>query len=272
MSESTTPHRPKTPGHDRPSRSFRTFRTVSALMMREMATSYGRSPGGYLWAVLEPLGAVAILTLLFSMAFPTPPIGKSFALFYATGFLPFALFNDMSRKVAGAIKFSRPLLSYPAVTYVDALLARFVLTLLTHLVVATIVLGGIMALFEPTARPDLPVVILGFLVAGLIGFGVGVFNCYVMTDFPVWERAWWVLTRPLFMISGIFFTYDNLPPLGQEVLWFNPLIHAVGLVRDGFYLTYDGSYLSLLYVLLFSGFFALVGLALVRLKYRDFLE
>lgn len=263
---------PKAPDRDRPTRSFRTFRTISALMMREMATSYGRSPGGYVWALLEPLGAVAILTLLFSMAFPTPPIGKSFALFYATGFLPFALFNDMSRKVAGAIKFSRPLLNYPAVTYIDTLLARFLLTLLTHLMVATIVLTGITLLFEPTAHPDIPAVILGLLVASVIGFGVGVLNCYLMTDFPVWERAWWVLTRPLFMISGIFFTYDNLPPLGQEVLWFNPLIHAVGLVRDGVYLSYDGSYLSVTYTLVFSGFFSLVGLAMVRLKHQDFLD
>ena len=32
-----------------------TFRTISALIMREMQTTYGRSPGGYLWAVLEPV-------------------------------------------------------------------------------------------------------------------------------------------------------------------------------------------------------------------------
>ena len=70
---------------DRPNRQFRTFRTIAALMMREMATTYGRSPGGYLWALVEPIGAVAILTLLFSLAFPAPPMGKSFGLFYATG-------------------------------------------------------------------------------------------------------------------------------------------------------------------------------------------
>ncbi|MCL7465849.1 ABC transporter permease [Phaeovulum sp. NW3] len=257
---------------DRPNRQFRTFRTIAALMMREMATTYGRSPGGYLWALVEPIGAVAILTLLFSLAFPAPPMGKSFGLFYATGYLPFMLFNDMSGKVAKAIKFSRPLLNYPAVTYVDALLARFFLTLLTHFVVATLLLGGIGLLFEPNIHPDIPRTILGFLAAGLLGFGVGVFNCYLMTDFPVWERAWWVLTRPLFIISGIFFTYDNLPPIGQDILWYNPLLHAVGLVRDGFYITYNGDYISVLYIMLFAAVFGLIGMLLVRLKYRDFLE
>jgi capsular polysaccharide transport system permease protein len=93
-----------------------------------------------------------------------------------------------------------------------------------------------------------------------------------MTDFPIWERAWWVLTRPLFMISGIFFTFDNLPPLGQDILWYNPLIHAVGLTRGGFYITYNDGYVSLLYVLTVSAVLALVGMLLVRLRYRDFLE
>ncbi len=256
----------------RPNRRFRTIRTITALMMREMATTYGRSPGGYLWAFLDPAGAVAILTLMFSFAFPVPPMGKSFALFYATGYLPFTLFNDMSRKVSAAIKFSRPLLTYPAVTYVDALLARFVLTLLTHIVVGMIIIGIGWLLFEPTAHPDVLKILFAFLITGLIGFGVGVFNCYVMTDFPVWERAWWVLTRPLFMISGIFFTFDNLPPLGQDILWYNPLIHAVGLTRGGFYVTYDDSYVSLLYVCTVSAVLSLVGMLLVRLRYRDFLE
>ncbi|MEL6475009.1 MAG: sugar ABC transporter permease, partial [Pseudomonadota bacterium] len=33
-------------------RRFASLRSIIALMLREMATSYGRSPGGYLWAVL----------------------------------------------------------------------------------------------------------------------------------------------------------------------------------------------------------------------------
>ncbi|MCC5956800.1 MAG: hypothetical protein JJU07_11910, partial [Natronohydrobacter sp.] len=43
------------------------FRSISALMLREMATRYGRTPGGYLWAVVEPLGMILILGYAWSL-------------------------------------------------------------------------------------------------------------------------------------------------------------------------------------------------------------
>ena len=93
-----------------------TGRAVMALILREMATSYGRSPGGYAWAVLEPLAGIAPLTVVLSVAFHAPPLGSSFALFYATGLVPFLFYNEISTKVAQSINFSRPLLAYPSVT------------------------------------------------------------------------------------------------------------------------------------------------------------
>ena len=60
-------------------------RATLALILREMSTSYGRTPGGYLWAVAEPVAAVALLTVVFALAFDHPPIGRDFALFYASG-------------------------------------------------------------------------------------------------------------------------------------------------------------------------------------------
>ena len=43
-------------------------RTVVALMLREIATTYGRSPGGYVWALADPILGIALLTLVFQHA------------------------------------------------------------------------------------------------------------------------------------------------------------------------------------------------------------
>ena len=51
----------------KPRRSWATFRTVSALMLREMSTRYGRSPGGYAWALLEPVGAIIVMAIGFGL-------------------------------------------------------------------------------------------------------------------------------------------------------------------------------------------------------------
>ncbi|WP_435260122.1 ABC transporter permease [Thioclava sp. FR2] len=241
-------------------------------MLREMATTHGRSPGGYLWAILEPVAALAIFSVGFSLLFNSPPLGNSFPLFYATGFLPFMLFNDVANKMATSINFSRPLLAYPAVTFLDALIARFLLNVLTHLMVAYIVFFGIITVFGARADLDLPRILETFATAAFLGIGIGTLNCYLMTSFPIWERSWQIATRPLFIISGIFFTYDSMPRFAQDALWYNPLLHIVGMSRDGFYGSYRSDYVSETYVLAIASSTLLLGLLLLWRHHRAFLE
>jgi len=132
-------------------RSFASLRTIGALVMREMATTNGRSPGGYIWAVLEPAAGIALLSAIFALGFRNPAIGTNFAIFYATGLVPFLLFMDLSGKIALSLLFSKPLLSYPAVTFIDAILGRFIVNLLTQIMVSYVVFVGILLMFE-TAR------------------------------------------------------------------------------------------------------------------------
>ena len=259
----------------RPSRigpRFRMLRIIVALMLREMATTYGKSAGGYIWAVLEPVLGVALLSLIFSLALHRPALGTNFPLFYATGFLPFAMFNDLTNKVAGSIRFSRPFLAYPSVTFIDALIARVILNTLTHVAVTAIVLTGIYVVFQLPVVVNLASVFESLLLIALLGVGVGTMNCYLMTAFPIWERIWHILTRPLFLMSGIFFTFDLMPPQAQNLLWYNPLIHCVGLMRQGIYPTYQGGYISPGYVIGVSVALLVLGLMLLERNHRILLE
>ena len=246
-----------------PQRRFGTCRSVFALMLREMVTTYGRSPGGYLWAVLEPVAAIALLSFAFSLAFRAPSLGVSFPLFYATGYLPFMLFHDVSAKTAGAIRFSLPLLNFSALTWVDVILARFFLNLFTHLVTAALVIGGLILLLDARATFDMAHVLAGFGLAALLALGVGLINAYLFLAFPAWERVWQVLTRPLFIMSGVFFLFEDLPQEIQGFLWFNPLFHLTGETRRGFYATYPADYVSLSFMLLLALGTGLVGVLLL---------
>jgi capsular polysaccharide transport system permease protein len=254
-------------------RKLRTGRTIFALIMREMSTTYGRSPGGYLWAIIEPVLALTVLTTIFSFVMRSPPLGDSFPLFYATGYLPFMLFNDIANKTATALNYSRPLLQYPAVTFADALLARGFLHLLTHVLVAYVVFFGMVIILDLRLSPAYPSIALGYMLGGLVGFGVGCFNCYVMTSFPVWERVWQIITRPLLFISGLFLPYDDMPKIAQDILWWNPLIHVVGYIRRGIYApSYEGDYLSLTFPLVFSLILTALGLLLLWRNHQRLME
>lgn len=253
-------------------RRLATLRAVSALTLREMATTYGRSPGGYLWAVLEPVAGIALLSAIFSVGFMAPQLGISFPMFYATGMVPFLIYGDISGKVATSLMFSKPLLAYPSVTYIDALLARFFLNLLTQLLVAYIVLGGIMLTMETRVIPNLSVIVQAFALTALLGFGIGVLNAFLFTKFNVWQRAWSVVMRPMFIISGIFFLPETIPQPYRDILLYNPLLHIVGLMRRGFYASYDAPYVSVEYVA-GIGFVSLaLGLLLLKRYHRDLLN
>ncbi|NNE78996.1 MAG: ABC transporter permease [Silicimonas sp.] len=244
-------------------RRLRTGRSIFALMLREMVTTYGRSPGGYLWAVLEPIAAIALLSFAFSLAFRSPTLGVSFPLFYATGYLPFMLFHDVSGKTATAIRFSRPLLSFGALTWVDVVIARFSLNLFTHLVTAGLVIVGLMALFDTRAALAIPAIALALIMVAVLSGGIGLLNAYLFLAFPAWERIWTVLTRPLFIVSGVFFVFEDLPHEVRDILWFNPVFHVTGVMRRGFYPTYPADYAEPLFVIGIGLFSAVIGLLLL---------
>lgn len=253
-------------------RRWATPRAIMALVLREMSTTYGRSPGGYAWAILEPVAGILLLSLVFSAAFRAPPMGISFAMFYATGMLPFTAFTDIHSKVALSLLFSRQLLAYPTVTFLDALIARFLLNLMTQILVAYLIFGGCMLLFETRVSPNLPVIIEAFGLTALLSLGVGVLNAYLFSRFDVMQRAWSILMRPLFLLSGTMLLYESLPKPYDAILWYNPLIHVVGLMRRGFYPGYEAAYVSQAYVLGVSLTCMTLGLLLLRRHHRDLLQ
>jgi len=249
-----------------------TLRTVVALVLREMSTRYGRTPGGYVWAILEPLAGIIVLSVGFSLVMRSPSLGTSFLLFYATGYLPFDLYNNVSGAVSKAINFSKPLLKYPTVTWVDAVLARFFLNSLTSILISILLLGGILIVIDSRTILDFPPIVMAMAAAMLLALGIGVLNCALIGLFPLWGTVWSVITRPLFLASGIFFLYDTMPPFAREILWYNPLIHIVGLMRTGFYSTYTGAYINMLYPLTVSLVTLTLGLILLGRYHRDILN
>ena len=253
-------------------RRFASLRTVTALILREMSTRYGRTPGGYLWAIAEPLGAIVVLSIGFSLVLRTPSLGNSFLLFYATGYLVFNLFNSVANTTARAINFSKPLLKYPAVTWLDAVLARFLLTSLTGIVIAIVLLTGILSVIDSHTTVNMVPVVEAFALAMLLGLGVGVTNCALMGLFPLWDVAWSIITRPLFLASAIIYIYEDLPPVAKEILWYNPLIHITGLMRRGFYSTYTAAHVTPLYPLFFGLAFLALGLLLLGRYHREILN
>lgn len=237
-----------------PAKRFKGPRATMALMLREMETSYGRSPGGYLWAILEPVGAITLFTLVIALGLrlKSPSIGNNFMLFYATGFLPYMLFMQTNTRISRCLRYSRQLLKYPRVTFIDAIAARFIVYLITHLMVFYTLMIGIHLLFDLDAHLDFPAIGLAIAMAATLGLGVGCLNCFLISYIPIWENLWTIVTRPLLLLSTVIYTFEEVPWQFQDYVWYNPLVQIIGLMRRGFYPSYDAAYVSPVYVFGFA--------------------
>ena len=87
-----------------------------------------------------------------------------------------------------------------------------------------------------------------------------------------WQAALAILNRPLFLISCVFFIFEAVPQPYRDMLWFNPLVHVAGYMRDGYYPFYQPSYVSLVYPLAIGMGTLVVGMFLLNRHHHDLLD
>lgn len=240
-------------------------RVVTALMLRETKTRFGRSRLGYLWAVLEPMLYIgAILAVRSFLARGAGAFGDSIILFLMTGLITVRIFLAVSGAVSSAIQSNKALLTFPPVKPVDVLLARFLLESMTMLVVAIIFYAGISVMLERSIVPNHLEFATALMATFLLAGAVGAFNAVAFILSPAWQRLWGLMRLPLLILSGVFYLPSELPAQYQDILWWNPLLHCVEWTRTGTYVTYN-ALLDPSYLLGFSFVFLVLGLGMERL-------
>ncbi|WP_415714061.1 ABC transporter permease [Roseibium sp.] len=240
----------------------RQFSITFALIVREMTTRYGNKFGGYIWAVMDPVLTIALLTTVFSAIAHVPPLGRSFTLFFATGYTAFYMYRSTSEQVSAAVEANRALLNYPVVNIFDAILARIILQAAT-LFVVNVLLFGVLYFIVPFEKINLGPIFLGSGIAVALGAGVGISNIVWFHLNSTYQQIWGIVNRPAFIVSGVFFLPETIPPPYQGYLMWNPLIHIVGLFRKGFYPTYRASYVDMPFIVGLAVFSIVFGLILV---------
>ena len=254
-------------------RRFKTPRTILALMLREMQTTYGKNAGGYAWALLEPIGGIVVLTLVLTVIrLRVPALGTNLPLFIASGMLMLTMFLALANRISQCVVFSKPLLFYPGVRYVDAIVARFLLNAITQVLVVFIVITGIVFIYDLRLILRMEWIFLAFGLSWLFALGVGVMNAFLIGMAPVWQQIWGIITRPLLLVSTIFYTFESIPLAWRDALWWNPLVHVVGFMRRGLYPTYDADWASWVYVAVVGATLLALGLLFLYRFHRRILE
>jgi capsular polysaccharide transport system permease protein len=241
------------------------IRVIYALILRETHNRYGNLKIGYLWALIEPMLFVVILSIVFSYiqqrnSGPMPP-----TLFYVTGILPYFLFLHVFTTTMTAVKQNFQLLTFPQVQLIDLVTARAILELASSIIVFSIFVSVISLVELETVSIDyysglFQSVILLFL----LGFGAGIMVSALIPISPSIQIIATILIRPLFFLSGIFFTVDFMPAEARNIILWNPVLHLIELFRSAFFKEFESASINMEYVTAFTLSLLFLGLLLQR--------
>ncbi len=216
--------------------------TINAIMEREIKTRFAGGSLGHAWAVIIPVSWIAAITIFFHWMGRSAPISASMPAFLATGMLPYLVFRQTVTSMMRAKNSNRHLLTLGPAKLEDVFTATALLELMNALLISATILG-LIAIWIGLPAPQNPLLaIWGLTLACAFGIAFGRFAAVLAIISDSAMRLTPIILRPFFWISGIFFVAAELPGWLLDYLWFNPLLHAIELLRAGFFAGFDSHF------------------------------
>jgi len=241
---------------------------IYALLLREIASRFGKSRGGYLWVLVEPVAHLIfpIMVLGFMRQVVLP--GVDYPVFLVYGFLPFLLFKAICLQTMEGTNANRGLLSYRQVLLMDVFIAKALAYCVIQAIVFAIVLTGL-AMLGFDVQPSLPIEFACVLILTVtLAFGLGLLFAALCSMAPDARSLIRLLFIPLYFMSGVLFPITRFPDDWVRWLAVNPVLHLVELTRSVGLAHYEPMrYLSVNYPVALAAIAMFIGLALYRLRY-----
>ncbi len=238
-------------------------RVISALLLREILTRYGRHNIGFLWLFIEPMFfsiGITILWTYMSFSKGTIPIA-GFAL---TGYSALVLWRNTVNKMTGAASSNKGLLYHQQVKILDIVLAR------TFLEFASVTISFVILtiVFQQLGLMEMPLdplaALIGWFYLMWFVLGTGMIAAYLGTISEVFDRVWHVLLYLTLPFTGAFSMVAWLPPEAQNILLWSPMANAVEMLREGYFGPGIQAMYSVQYLVIVNSAVTLLGLLLVR--------
>lgn len=240
------------------------LRVIHALLMREIITRYGRHGLGVLWLFLEPmLFTLGVATLWYVARMHTlsdiPII--SFAI---TGYSSVLMWRNVANRCSKAIEPNLALMYHRNVKVIDIFLSRIVLEWVgatTSIVFLTLVATTLGFMQAPK---DIFLAAMGWLMMAWFSLGLGFIVGAISERSETFERTWHIATYLLFPMSGAVFMVEWLPVAAREYVLALPMVHAVEMLRHGYFGTIVRTHEDPGYMAFINLVLLLIGMTMVR--------
>ena len=242
---------------------------VSALTIHNLQGQMKNYAYGYVWLLLEPIMFIAILRLMRQAFNPlAPPNNMTPLTFYTLGVIPTFLCFDVIGDVFKEIGAPSKLLTFPRVTPVDVAVASGLASFCTYFALFWIFVLPV-SIYEGAWPPKNALeVMLTLIGVWMLGAALGFIIGAAVRVFPPARQFVVYITRVLRLISGMFFVITMIPTTYWPYLTWNPLLHLMELMREGWFSTYTSPVASPLYIAECTLVLLLLGLSLERFMRR----
>lgn len=238
-------------------------RIIGALMMRELATRFGRQGLGFAWLVGEPLVFCIGVILLWTLTKPAYEHGVRIAPFIMTGYMCLLLIRNQIGLSMGALQANIGLMHHRQIAILQLFLARNVLEVMGATGAFIIVYAALIALRQIGLPHDLLLFYSGWLLLAWMGMGFALIMAGLAMRYEVMERVVPILSYLLIPLSGVFLMVQWLPPAYREAYLYVPFPHAVEMLRAGVFGEFTPTHYNPPYALAWAAVFNILGMSLI---------
>ena len=217
------------------------WRVIDALVYRELKTRVSQVKFGFLGVLIQPLIVMSVFLLIFGL-FRSGGRGGGpldIGLFLAAGIVLYTLFNDIAIRSLNAMDANEALFFYRPVKPVDTVIARAVVESGLYALILIIIVVGVWIVREAIIISSFLQLVASFLLLAVTALGVGLAVMVAGHLFPVFKQIVPLFFRPLWFMSGVFFSLQGIPQQFRPYLSWNPILQAIELARNAFDQSYQ---------------------------------
>lgn len=244
------------------------FRILGALILREMATRYGRRGLGFLWLVGEPMLFCTGVMVLWSFTKPAYEHGIRLIPFVMTGYMSLILIRHMISLLTGAIDSNRGLLYHRQIKPTHILLSRIILEMGGATLAFFLLYVALAFLGQVELPHDYLLLYAGWVILATNAVGLALILTGLAMRFEVFERLVGLISYAMIPLSGVFFMVAWVPANLREVYLALPLVHGVEMIRAAVFGEYVETYYNAPYALTWGSAMIIVGLLLIAHAHR----
>ncbi len=196
------------------------------LVLRDVNVRYKQAALGVAWAVIQPVFAVLIFTLIFGMFARIPSDGLPYPLFAFCAVLPWTYFAEAARRSALGLVGDSALISK---IYFPRLIIPIanVLTPVADFLVAFVVFLGVMAWYGIYPTMQLLLVPVLLMVSMLLGFAVGLWLGPVNVRFRDITHTLPFVLQIWMYATPIVYPLSMVPERWQALYSLNPMVGVI---------------------------------------------